>query len=272
MKRILSLFLILTTLFLFSCRKADETSEPDIYVSDPIAEISYTVAFRKEDAKLAAEFDRILGEVIEDGTASRLCEVHMGADYVSKDPIPSNVGKADDDSLKRVREAGKIVIGYHKQHQPMIWIDASDKAVGFDAELAYEIGRRMGLTVEFKILEWQRADTSLESGAVDAVLSAYEYTTERAERFNLTRTYLDTSLVLISKATEPYDSISELTEKKVCVCQGTYAESLLADSGAEVLTFSSNVNAYEKIKNKSCVALLANKAFASYLEKELATK
>ena len=124
----------------------------------------------------------------------------------------------------------------------------------------------MGITVEFKVLDWSRAEINLESGEVDALMSAFVYTDERAERFNLTRTYFTAPLVIISKKDKPIDSLSELTEKKVSVSKGSYAEAFITDSGVTIVPYASVTNAYERLKNDTCVAMVADGTYVSYLE------
>ncbi|MBQ8696091.1 MAG: transporter substrate-binding domain-containing protein [Clostridia bacterium] len=266
MKRIISLLLILT-LCLCSCLvKQEEKETPVLHVSEPIEQVSYVIAFSREDIRLAEEFDRILGEVMADGTARELCETHLGKDLTPDEPISANIAHGEDDSLARVREAGKLVIGYHKQNPPFSWVDSSNKAVGFDAELAREVCRRMGLAVEFEIIEWTRAEYAAEGETIDAVLSM-EYTEERAKRFNLTRTYLDSSIVLLSHEANAYDSLSELTEKKVGVTEGSYAEGLITDGGITVMPYSATEKAYEQMKAKRIDAILADSTFVEYQKK-----
>lgn len=266
MKRIISLLMTLT-LCLCACMTKDDSQEkPKIHVSEPVEQLMYAVGFNKDDCELATEFDRVLGEVMADGTASMLCETHMQADLICKDPVPANIRRDDDGSLARVREEGKIVIGFHKQNQPMSWIDASDTAVGFDTELAREIGRRMGLEIEFEVVDRKRTETALENREVDAVFSAFEYTEDRADRFNLTRTYFTTSMVIVSPEDAPVDSVSGLTEKNICVAEGTYAEQYAATVNAEVLSCSYNTNAYSRLKDGKCAAILVDEPYVLYLE------
>ncbi len=266
MKRTISLLLILTLCLCACIAKDDATEEPKIHVSEPIEQVMYTVGFHKKDCELAAEFDRILGEVMEDGTASMLCETHMKEDLICKEPIPANILRDDDGSLARVREAGKIIIGFHKQSQPMTWIDASDTTVGFDAELAREIGRRMGLAIEFKVIDRKRTDIALENREVDAVFSAFEYSDERADKFNLTRTYFTTSLVIVSPEDAPIDAVSALTEKKISVAEYTFAERYATTVNADVFTCSYNTNAYSRLKDNKCAAIIVDMPYALYLK------
>lgn len=261
--------MLLLSLCLCSCLVKKEEETPDaelIHVSEPIEELRYTVAFREADADLAYTFDYILGEVLSDGTAAKLCQVHIGKDMTDKEPLTDKIRKKNDGSVERVEEAGKLVIGYNKQNPPLSWIDASQKAVGFEPELAREIGRRMGITVEFKVLDWSRAENNLESGEVDALMSAFVFSEERAERFNLTRTYLTSAMVLVSRKETPVDSISSLTNKKIAVNKGSYQEAYLTENGFTPASYSSITNAYEKVKNKSCAALLADMTYVNYLE------
>lgn len=256
--------MIVLAFCLVSCLvKEEEKRTVELHVSEPIAQVSYAVAFNRADIRLAEEFDKVLGEVLADGTAGKLSEVHFGKDMTPKEPISASIARGEDDSLDRVREAGKLVVGYQKQNPPQSWIDSAGKAVGFDSELIKEVGRRMGLPVEFVIIEWGRADAATESDTMDAVISM-EYTSERAKNLNLTRTYLDSSIVIISREDTPYNTIDELFEKTVGVCDSAYLNALTADSGAKIKNYSSTVNAYQQLRARRADAIIADSKFVDY--------
>jgi polar amino acid transport system substrate-binding protein len=121
----------------------------------------------------------------------------------------------------------------------------------------------MGLTIEFVIIEWGRADTATDSETMDAVISL-EYTPERAKNLNLTRTYLESEIVILSRDDEPYDSLDELSEKTVGVCDSAYLNALTADSGAKIKNYSSTVNAYQQLRAKRADAIIADSIFVDY--------
>ena len=269
MKRLLSV-LLLCSFFLTACLVQDEekiVESPKMHISEPLAQVSYCAAFNKDDCALAKEFDRILGEVIEDGTAARLCDTHTKRNYVPDEPLPASIGKAkgEDDSLDLVREKGELVIGYHKQYPPAAWTDSSQNAVGFDAELAEEVCRRMGLKAKFTPLDWKNKENALSAGKVNVILCAFERTEEHLEKFNLSRTYFDTNVVLLSLEKTPYNSLDQLTKKRVAFCEGTYSEQLLNGVEATLMPCSTYKYAYERVVSKQYAAMLADEAYALYI-------
>ena len=65
----------------------------------------------------------------------------------SKSATSSSTG-GDDNSLKKVQDAGKLVLGLDATFKPMGYTDENDKIVGFDIDLAEEVCKRMGVKLE----------------------------------------------------------------------------------------------------------------------------
>ena len=61
----------------------------------------------------------------------------------------------------------KIVIGLDDNFPPMGFRDDSGNIVGFDIDLATEAGKRMGIPVEFKPIDWDSKEAALKSKQVD---------------------------------------------------------------------------------------------------------
>jgi polar amino acid transport system substrate-binding protein len=61
---------------------------------------------------------------------------------------------AADDSLQKIKEEGRFVLGLDDNFPPMGFRDESGNIVGFDIDLAKEVANRMGVEVELKPVEW----------------------------------------------------------------------------------------------------------------------
>ena len=54
--------------------------------------------------------------------------------------------------LEAIQQAGKIVVGTSADYEPWEYKDENDEFVGIDMEIMREIGKRMGVEVEFQDL------------------------------------------------------------------------------------------------------------------------
>lgn len=270
MKRIIAILLVCMTVLCSCAAGKENTPDVNVHVSEPLlSQMLCTVAFRADDTALAMAFDEVLGQMIADGSVKQMCENYLGCDVSAGLSAQGTFhGEGDDDSLKTVKEAGKIVIGYQESCFPYAWLDANGNAAGLDVSIAREAARRMGLAVEFKEIEWITKDASLTSEKVDAVFSGFAYTEERAQSFNLSRPYAVDSLVLVSPGDEPVDSLSALEGQKVAVRSASVGEELVNGAGVvyeRVIDTPSCAYAYYRMKEDKVKAILVEKSFAEYV-------
>lgn len=83
--------------------------------------------------------------------------------------------------LDAIKQAGKIVVGTSADYEPWEYKDENDNFVGIDMEIMREIGRRMGVEVEFQDLGFDALVTAVQEGKIDAAIAAMASTAERRQ-------------------------------------------------------------------------------------------
>jgi len=97
---------------------------------------------------------------------------------------------------------GKLTIGI-TEFAPMNYYEDGN-LVGFDTEFALAVCEKLGLTAEFKIIEWGSKELELNSKNIDAVWNGLTWNETRASNMDLTDKYLKNKGVLIAKAGSQY--------------------------------------------------------------------
>lgn len=65
-------------------------------------------------------------------------------------PAASNGDETTGDgSLKRVQDAGKLIVACETSWPPFAYIDDKQQLVGYDVEVAAEIAKRLGVEIEY---------------------------------------------------------------------------------------------------------------------------
>lgn len=105
-----------------------------------------------------------------------------------------------DDSLEKVLRAGKLTIGIDDAYPPMEFRDPNNNLVGFDIDLAREIGKRLGVKVEWIPTEWNGVLLALNAHKFDIILSTLSVTEERAKVIDFGPPYLYESQVIVVRA------------------------------------------------------------------------
>ncbi|SHE89514.1 amino acid ABC transporter substrate-binding protein, PAAT family [Caldanaerobius fijiensis DSM 17918] len=105
-----------------------------------------------------------------------------------------------DNSLQRVKQAGKLTIGIDDAFPPMEFRDDKNQLVGYDIDLAREAGKRLGVKVEWIPTDWNGVILALKSGKFDIIWSGMSITKERAKEVDFSPAYINESQVVVVKA------------------------------------------------------------------------
>ncbi len=99
--------------------------------------------------------------------------------------------------LETARANGRLRVGFIPEQRPYTHVNLKGDLVGFDVEMAYELARELGVSVEFAPVERDRLEEVLEAGRVDLVMSGVLLTTLRASRVEFSAPYLDETLAFV---------------------------------------------------------------------------
>ena len=77
--------------------------------------------------------------------------------------------------------------------------DGSDEIVGYDADLAREVGKELGVDVEFVIIDWDSKIMELNSKNIDVVWNGMTLTDDVRAAMECTNAYLSNAQVVVEK-------------------------------------------------------------------------
>lgn len=156
---------------------------------------------------------------------------------------------AAEDSLAKIQEKGKLVVGLDDSFPPMGFRSESGEIVGFDIDLAKEVAKRMGVEVEFKAVDWDGVVLSLKNGMIDAIWNGLTITPQREESIDFSQPYLKNSQSIVVQKSSDIESKADLADKVIGIQLGSSAVSAV-ESEPEVLAsfdelrkFSNNTEA-----------------------------
>lgn len=132
------------------------------------------------------------------------------------------------DLLNEIKTAGVIKVGLMGTYAPYNFLNENKEIDGFDADIAKEVAKRLGVKVEFAPQEFSGLIPSLQAGKIDAIISQVTITDERKQQIDFTQPYITNQVKIIVK--EDNDSITKLEDfkgKNIGVGLGTNDESYL---------------------------------------------
>ncbi|CAJ0817884.1 transporter substrate-binding domain-containing protein [Ralstonia flaminis] len=162
-----------------------------------------------------------------------------------------------DATLDKVQQRKKLVVGVVLSGGPFGSIDpATQRATGFNVDLAQALGRGLGVEVETVQVQPSNRIQFLQQGRVDILVASMELNPERAELLaHVPSPYYRVGGVALVPKDSPVQKWSDLKGKDVCLSQGSsYTKPLAAEIGATPKGFKSPAESLLALRGNNCAA------------------
>jgi polar amino acid transport system substrate-binding protein len=166
--------------------------------------------------------------------------------------------------------APAIVIGLDDHFPPMGFRDDKNQIVGFDVDLAKEAGKRLGVEVSFKPIDWSAKEAELNGKRIDVLWNGLTITEERKANILFTKPYLENRQIIMVPANSPIQDKAGLAGKTVGVQDGSSAvDAVHKDAGTakslkELKKFSDNVTALMDLSAGRLDAIVVDEIVGRY--------
>ena len=140
--------------------------------------------------------------------------------------------------------------------------DADGNWIGFESEFAIEVGKIIGMEVEFQEIEWEQKYNELNSGAIDCIWNGFTAnssdeingeTFKRSDLVDFSYGYmLNQQCVVVRTADlDKYQATTDLAGKKACVEGGSAGASTAAGftSADKIFKATSQIAAFPELKS-----------------------
>lgn len=247
MKKIISLVLIAVMLCTVLASCGAKTYD-DLAIVDLGFEKEYFgIAFRS-GSDMTRKVEDITLELINDGKLEELSEKYevgaVGADeYTPKaDPCEGS------DDWAKIQAKGTLVIGV-TDYKPIDYLE-NGEWVGFDADYARAVCEKLGISAEFKEINWDNKLLELNSGRIDCIWNAMTITDDIEANADCTASYMHNSqvAVILKDNIEKYKTVSDLAGVSIAAEAGS--------AGAKVITGNESLKDGFKEVSAQTTALL----------------
>jgi Na+/H+-dicarboxylate symporter len=129
--------------------------------------------------------------------------------------------------VARARQRGSLRVGYFEDSLPYAFVNGRGDLVGFDVEMAQELGRDLGLGVEFVRVSRSLLDAGLDPAVCDLVMSGAVVTADRALHVQFSVPYLDETVAFLvldhlAPGFAEWDSVRAMGQLRVGIPRGPY--------------------------------------------------
>ncbi|WP_170134859.1 transporter substrate-binding domain-containing protein [Acuticoccus kandeliae] len=144
---------------------------------------------------------------------------------------------------------------------------------GFNVDLANEIGKRLGVTMDITAAQFSGLLPGLQAGTYDFIVAPTTITPERAENLLFSEGYLDTDYQFVVKAgTEEITDLHQLKGKTVAVNKGSaydaWARGLADEIGWTVESYGTNTDAIQAVLSGRADANVAGNTVSAWAVKK----
>ena len=155
----------------------------------------------------------------------------------------------EDTSLDYILDKGELIVGLDDAFPPMGFRDDDNNIVGFDIDLATEVGKRMGVEVKLQPISWAAKEQEIASKNIDCIWNGFGITPEREEVLTISKPYLENPQIYVVLADSGIKTEADLKGKVVAAQNGSTAyvtidkNTELRDSFKEFVGVEDNVKA-----------------------------
>ena len=127
-----------------------------------------------------------------------------------------------DDTLAKIKERGVLKVGTAGDYQPMSYLDPNtEQYVGFDAELAEDLAKEIGVDVEYVKTSWPTLMDDTLNDSFDLAICGITVTDARKEQALMSDGYLGNGKTILIRAedVDKYKTLEDINRPEVRVME-----------------------------------------------------
>ncbi|MBQ4537309.1 MAG: transporter substrate-binding domain-containing protein [Lachnospiraceae bacterium] len=172
----------------------DGTSYPDLVYTEKLTTEEYGVGCRK-GSDLTSYINAVFAETYADGSLKEVATKygvqeslveHAACEYVA----------VDGGDVAYIQDKGTLIVGI-TEFAPMDYPDENGEWIGFDADMARVVAEKLGVEVEFVVIDWDNKIMELDSKNIDVVWNGMTLTDEVKAAMDCTNAYCNNAQVVV---------------------------------------------------------------------------
>ena len=174
------------------------TSYPDLKVTDQKLTSELYGAGCRKGSDLASYINSVMSAAYADGSMVELAKTYGVQEALLEQPAAEFVASESDSDVAYIQEKGKLVVGI-TEFEPMDYKDANGEWIGFDADMAKLVAEKLGVEVEFQIINWDMKVEELDGKQIDCVWNGMTLTDGVQAAMECSNAYCENAQVVITK-------------------------------------------------------------------------
>ena len=174
---------------------------------------------------------------------------------------PTDTAESD---LAYVQDKGTLIVGI-TEFEPMDYQNADGEWIGFDADLAKLFAERLGVEVQFQLIDWESKVMELDGRTIDVVWNGMTLTDEVLAAMECSNAYLNNAQVVIlpSAEAENYADAESMSGLQFAVESGSAGEQMAIENGFSYTPVTDQATAVLEVESGTCGAAIIDSLMAS---------
>lgn len=199
------------------------------------------------------------------------CSKSNGGDAESSSSSSESTSAKTVADLDKAKDANKLVIGI-TDYEPIDYKDKDGKWIGFDADLARAVAEKMGIDVEFVVINWDNKFIELNSGSIDCIWNGMTVSDSVKTNCDISDAYAGNSQVVVMKkdALSKYADADAIkaADLTIAVEKGSAGETEAKKLSSNVVSLSAQSDALKEVKSGTADACIIDSTMANSMTKD----
>ena len=152
----------------------------------------------RKGSDLASFINSVMGEAYADGTMQELANTYGVQEALLEQSASEFTASETDSDVKYIQDKGTLIVGI-TEFAPMDYKSADDEWIGFDADMAKLVAEKLGVEVQFIVIDWDMKVNELDSKNIDAVWNGMTLTDGVKVAMECSNAYCENAQVVITK-------------------------------------------------------------------------
>ena len=153
----------------------------------------------RSGSDLASYINAVFAETYADGTMQEIATTY-GVQEALLEQADSEFTASDADSdVAYIQDKGTLIVGI-TEFEPMDYKNENGDWIGFDADMARKVAEKLGVEVQFVIIDWDNKIMELDSKNIDVVWKGMTLTSETTGAMECTNAYCNNAQVVVVPA------------------------------------------------------------------------
>ena len=172
------------------------TSYPDLKYTDKLTEEKYGVGCRK-GSDLASYINAVFAETQESGKLLEVAKKYGVQESLTKHE-KCEYKASENSDVEYIKGKGTLIVGI-TEFAPMDYKDKDGEWIGFDADMARIVAEKLGVEVQFVVIDWDGKIMELDSKSIDVVWNGMTLTDAVMNAMECTNAYCNNAQVVVVK-------------------------------------------------------------------------